>query len=72
MFIVLGLIWSLGLIFFGNMVIHQFTMTQTAFSTVLTIIGIGVVLFLSLLFLNVIDQLYAFVYAIYTELSFIY
>ncbi|MFW6309407.1 MAG: YIP1 family protein [bacterium] len=71
-FLVLGLAWALGLVFFGNLVIHQFTLGQTIFTTIITIIGIAVVLFLTLLFLNVIDQLYAFVYAIYTEISFIY
>ena len=65
-----AIIWSLLLVFFGTMVTHQYEIKRTLFTSMLTIIGIGIVIFIGLLFFSVIAQLVGFVDSVYTELVY--
>lgn len=66
----IGLIWSLGLLFIGAGVTHEYEFGKTIFTTIATIIGIGIIIFVGLLFFDVLDRMLRFIQEIYTELSF--
>ena len=69
-FIVLGVLWAGGLLFFGTMITHDYDMKKTFYTSVLVVIGIIIVLFLGLLFFTLIDKMRGFVNDIYTEIVF--
>ena len=66
----IGVIWSLALLFLGTGVIHDYSFGKTIFTTLTTIVGIGVVCFVGLLFFHVIDTMVQFFREIYLELTF--
>ncbi len=72
-FYVLGTVsylWAGFLIFTGTMVIHQYSVTKTIATCIVTIVGMGIIMFIGLLFFNVIQQMLTFVTTIYKELRF--
>ena len=64
------LIWVLALIFFGMMKTHDYSISKTLITTVLTIIGISLILFIFLLFFNLFSEIYNFFHNLYREISF--
>ncbi len=69
-FRVLSLIWAGWLVFSGNMVTHDFEGGKTFGMSLLTVAGMGVVIFISLLYASLIDQFIGFVKDIRTEIVF--
>ncbi len=69
-FMVVALVWTAYLMFFGIMVTHRFDMRKNFFTTMITIIGMLFVIFLSVLFFNLVEQVYTFVSEIYHEVIF--
>lgn len=63
-----GIIWSVFLLFSGTATIQQYTASKTLVSLLLTVLGIGIVLFLALLFFSVIDLMWNYLVSVYTEL----
>ena len=63
-------LWMLLLFFVSTMVIHQYSLKKTVAVVLLTIVGMGVISFIALLFSSLIQQMYAFGYSIYKELIF--
>lgn len=61
-------IWSAGLVFIGMMTIHDYDSSKNFWTCVLTIVGIGIVLFIALLFVNVINVVAGFISSVYAEL----
>ena len=61
-------IWSLLLVFLGTMVIHQFTVSKTLGSVLLSLGMIVIVAFLVLLGFSVSQQMISFAETIITEL----
>ncbi|OWR28274.1 YIP1 family protein [Saccharibacillus sp. O23] len=61
--------WSLYLLFVGNMTVHQFTPGKTILTMFLTVVAMGFMAFLCLLFFSLIQQITSFVYTIYQELA---
>ena len=61
-------LWSLLLLFLGMMVVHQFTVTKTVGSVVLTVAMMVIFVFLVLLGFSISQQIAAFVSTIATEL----
>ena len=59
-----------ALVFMGTMITHQYELGKNVFTSILTGVGIGIVIFLALLFLNVIAQLVGFIDSLYTEITF--
>ena len=57
------------LIFFGLLGIHEFGLFKNIIMIVFTIVAIAVLLFVMLLFLSLIQQVYSFVHSVYTEFS---
>ena len=66
----LSVIWSGALIFFGSMTIHQYSLKKNILVTALIILGMGTLIFIGMLFYNLVSQIAAFFMGIYTEINF--
>lgn len=66
----ISLIWSATLIFFGTMITHDYTLPKTFLTTIGILVGMGVMVFIALLFASVIQQIIGFFYIIYKEIRF--
>lgn len=65
----LGILWTAFLLFTALSTIHQYSFGKTIICVLLTIIGMGVVLFLIILFYSLLSQLFGFLQSIKTEIS---
>jgi len=70
LFMTISFIWTGGLIIFGTMVTHEYTMFKTIMTLVLIILGMLIMLFLFLLFFSVIQRMIGLIYVLYQEISF--
>lgn len=68
----ISILWSGFLMLSGLLVVHQYTLGKTLLTAVLIVVGMAVIVFLGLLFFNLISQLVSFVIEIYWELSLRY
>jgi len=68
-FSVLFTLWSLMLVFFGMMIVHDFTVSKTFGSALLSIGMIVIVAFLVLLAFSIFQQMSMFVKTIMTEIT---
>ncbi|THF74076.1 YIP1 family protein [Cohnella fermenti] len=66
-FINLSTIWCVFLLFIGNMTVHQYTPSKTILTMVLSVVAIGFMAFLCLLFFSLVQQIIAFISTIYQE-----
>lgn len=64
------MIWMLGLIFFGMMITHDYSLTKGIVVAILTIIGICLMLFLILLCCNIVQDITSFGTDIYKEIIY--
>lgn len=62
-------LWFLYLLFVGNMSIHQYTPSKTVATMLLTVLAMGFIAFLCLLFFNLVQQIVSFVSTIYREIT---
>lgn len=69
-FSVISFIWTGGLLFFGTMITHQYSVKKTILTVFCTLVGMGIILFIGLLFFSVIQQMIGFVLTIYKEIRF--
>jgi hypothetical protein len=60
--------WSMYLLFVGNMTVHQFSPSKTIGTIILTIVAMGFMAFLCLLFFSLVQQIVSFVTIIYQEI----
>jgi len=67
---VLSFLWTVLLIICGMMMIHDYSMGKTIFSCLLTIIGIGVIVFIFVVFFSLISDSITYFISIYKEISF--
>lgn len=65
----LAILWSGMLMLSGTMVIHQYTMTKTVLTALLIVVAMAVIVFLGLLFFNLISQLVNFIVSVYWEIT---
>lgn len=70
LFLTVSLVWSLGLAFFGTMSIHDYSLGGTVATCIFTLIGIGIALFVALVFADIVLQLFSFFGEVYTEFAF--
>ncbi|WP_274652139.1 YIP1 family protein [Paenibacillus humicola] len=63
-----AILWCMFLLFVGNMTVHQFTPSKTIGTILLTVVAMGFMAFLCLLFFSLLQQIVAFVSTIYQEL----
>lgn len=61
-------IWFVWLLFIGTMVVHQYSLGKTIFTSFLTMVVIGVMAFLCILGFSLLQQMMLFFYTIYQEL----
>jgi hypothetical protein len=66
----ISILWSLLLLFLGTMITHQYTVKKTILTCLITLLGMGILMFIGLLFFNVIGRMMTFVVTIYKELRF--
>ena len=62
--------WFVGLLISGMMMIHDYTLSKTLFSSLLTIVAIGVMVFIFIMFFSVISDGIAYFISLYREISF--
>lgn len=62
-------VWSLYLLFIGNMTVQQFTPSKTILTLFLTVVAMGFMAFLCLLFFSLVQQIIGFVVTIYQEIA---
>lgn len=62
--------WTAWLIFTGTMMTHEYSLGKTVFTCIITVIGMGIILFIGLLFFHVISEIMVFVSTIYKEIRF--
>ncbi len=69
-FIAIGIAWSAILALIGIMTIHNYSMAKTLVTLVLTFLAVLVIIFILMMFGELISQVYNFFHNIYVELSF--
>lgn len=65
-----AMLWTIWLLFVGTMTVHQYTPGKTIVTMLLTLVMIGIILFLSLLLFSVVQQMLSFITSIYNEIIF--
>lgn len=66
----LGLGWSIVLMFQAMKAVHQYSFLKTLVCIVLTLVAMLLILFLLILLLSLFQQVYVFFYSLYTEISY--
>lgn len=66
----IAVLWFILLLFVGTMTVHQYTPGKTIVTMLLTVVVIGIILFLALLVFSVVQQMAAFFISIYNEIIF--
>lgn len=67
---VFSYLWTGFLVFFGTMITHQYSFKKTVLTCLCTVLGMAIILFIGLLFFNVIQQMITFGVTIYREIRF--
>jgi hypothetical protein len=63
-----GAIWSCVLMLSGIMVAHGYSLAKTLATMLLTAVSMLIIIFVALMLVNLLNQVYTFFYSIYTEL----
>lgn len=63
-------IWFVLLLFVGTMTVHQYSALKTVVTMLLTVIVMGIIVFLGTLLLSMMQQIYEFIVNIYREIIF--
>lgn len=67
---IIGVGWSVILLFSAIKSVQQYSFGKTVFAIILTIVAMMIMLFLLVLFMSLIQQVYIFISTIYTEISY--
>ena len=62
--------WTAVLLLVGVMTVHNYTILKTLITLLLTFITILILIFIGLLIMDLLNQVYGFLFSIYTELIF--
>ena len=65
----LGYIWCGFLIFFGAMVTHDYSMSKNILTSLGTLVGIALIMFICVLFTGLLAKVFSFVYNLVVELA---
>ncbi len=63
-------IWFVCLLFVGTMTVHQYSALKTVVTMLLTVIVMGIIVFLGTLVLSMMQQIYEFIVNLYREIIF--
>ena len=66
----IGTCWTVILLFSAIKTVHQYSFGKTVLAVLLTIAAMLIMLFLLVLFMSLIQQVYIFISTVYTELSY--
>ena len=66
----LGIVWSVVLMISAMKTVHQYSIPKTLVAMVFTVVAMAIILFLAVLLLTLFQQVFVFVYSIYTELMY--
>ena len=66
----LGLGWSIVLMIQAMKAAHQYSFSKTLVSMLLTLVAMLLILFLAILLLSLFQQVYVFIYSVYTEIAY--
>ena len=69
-FISFASLWCVFLIIVGMMMIHDYSLGKAILSSLLTIVGMGVIIFLTLLFFSLISDSIGYFISLYKEIVF--
>jgi len=71
-YIIIGfsIAWTAILLLVGVMTVHNYTLLKTFITLVLTFVTILILIFIGLLVMDLLNQIYGFFFSIYTELIF--
>lgn len=67
--VVLGYIWVGYLLFFGMLVTHDYSLGKNFVITIFTIVAMAVIMFVAMLFSNLVIQMVTFIASIFTEIG---
>lgn len=70
LFIKVAYVWVGFLLFFGMMVIHDYTLFKNAVTSIASIVGMAFIMFVGVLFSTLVGKVFTFIYNIYVELSY--
>ena len=63
-------LWTGVLILAGMMMVHDYSLTKTIFSSLLTIVGMGVMVFIFVVFFSLVSDAIAYFISLYKEIMF--
>ena len=66
----IGTLWTVVLMFSAVKAVHQYSFLKTILACLLTLAAMMIILLLLVLLLSLFQQLYVFIYSIYTEISY--
>ncbi|MCR4781063.1 MAG: YIP1 family protein [Ruminiclostridium sp.] len=66
----LGIVWSVVLMISAMKTVHQYSIPKTLAAMFFTVVAMAIILFLAVLLLTLFQQVFVFVYSIYTELMY--
>ena len=65
-----SIVYTIFLLLAANMSIHEYTMTKSIFTAILTVFAMLCVVVIGVLFINLVQQVWSLVYSIYKEIIF--
>ena len=68
--LVIALVWSCALIFVGMLVIHNYSLPKNVATSLLTVLGMLIILFLAVLFAGLMQRMVAFCLNMFNEIMF--
>lgn len=63
-----GMLWAVALILIGILIVHQYSLTKAILCCLITLFGIAVILFISILFISIVQQMYGFMNTVSIEI----
>ncbi|HPT78166.1 MAG TPA: Yip1 family protein [Candidatus Atribacteria bacterium] len=68
-FISLSTVWAAALMLVGTSVVHQYSMTKAFITCICIIVGVGLIIFIGLLFFSLLQQMFWFAWTVFQEIS---
>lgn len=67
---IIGVCWTIMLLFSAVKSVHQYSFKQTIFAVIFTVAAMLIMLFLLVLFMSLIQQIYLFISTVYMEITY--